>query len=245
MKTTSLTTGVVLLLCSSPPALAQTERELDAHEHGAATLDVALDGSRLYLDLRTPADNVLGFEHAPSTPEQRAALEAARAVLESAAPFTPDPAAGCSLEEVTVSLDLPGEDAHDEEDHADDDHADEAHADEGHADEGHADEGHADDTHAEEGHADEGHADEGHADAEHSGEEHAGDERVGGAVHSDIRTGHVFACERPERLARVGTTLFDAFTGFEEIEVQLVGPGGQSAFELNPDRTLIELEPVR
>jgi hypothetical protein len=52
-----------------------------AHEHGKATLDVALDGGRLEVRLATPAINVLGFERAPRTDAERQAVADATALL--------------------------------------------------------------------------------------------------------------------------------------------------------------------
>jgi len=64
-------------------------------------------------------------------------------------------------------------------------------------------------------------------------------------VHSDIETSHVFLCEQPDRLERVATTLFERFDGFEDIDVQLVGPSGQSALELSAEQPVILFEAVR
>jgi Protein of unknown function (DUF2796) len=44
------------------------------HEHGKVTLNVAMDGPTLSIELDAPAANVVGFEHAPRTSEERAAL---------------------------------------------------------------------------------------------------------------------------------------------------------------------------
>jgi hypothetical protein len=52
-----------------------------AHEHGKATLDVALDGGRLEVRLSTPAINVLGFERAPRTDAEKQAAADASALL--------------------------------------------------------------------------------------------------------------------------------------------------------------------
>ncbi|HUP95587.1 MAG TPA: DUF2796 domain-containing protein [Burkholderiales bacterium] len=46
----------------------------DAHVHGVATLQVALDGNRLNVDFSSPLDNLVGFEHAPRTDKQKAAV---------------------------------------------------------------------------------------------------------------------------------------------------------------------------
>lgn len=54
-----------------------------AHEHGKVTLNVALDGRRLSIELHAPADNVIGFEHAPKTDAEKAALREKSAWLQA------------------------------------------------------------------------------------------------------------------------------------------------------------------
>lgn len=74
-----------------------------AHEHGAARLDVALEGTTLTLALDTPLDGLLGFERAPRSEAEKRAAEKAVATLRAAdALFTTDPAAGCALASVTL-----------------------------------------------------------------------------------------------------------------------------------------------
>lgn len=71
---------------------------LGAHEHGTARLDVALDGQTLALDLDSPGMNLVGFEHAPTSDADRAAVARAREKL--AAPlelFDLPAAAQCTL----------------------------------------------------------------------------------------------------------------------------------------------------
>ena len=247
------------------PALA-AERELGAHEHGAALLGITLDGERLYVDLDTPADNVLGFEHAPSSDAQRETLAAARRELESGALFVPAEAAGCTLESGDADIELAegdGEAHAAGEEHGHDE--DEEHAageEHGHGeDEEHAageEHGHDEDgEHAageEHGHGEDGeHAageEHGHdEDGEHAaGEEHGHDEHeehAGEGTHSDIVASYVYLCDDPSALDVMATTLFETFEGFEEIDVQLVGPGGQGAAELTPGNAAIALEPIR
>lgn len=55
---------------------------LGAHEHGTAQLNVALDGETLEIELDSPAMNIVGFEHAPSTPEQKTQAAAAQQRLD-------------------------------------------------------------------------------------------------------------------------------------------------------------------
>jgi len=74
-----------LLLCvacgDSPsprpgPPLVEGERlgTAGAHEHGIARLGLAVDGTRLTVDLQLPAESVFGFEHAPRSAQERATV---------------------------------------------------------------------------------------------------------------------------------------------------------------------------
>lgn len=74
------------------------------HEHGAARLDVALDGSTLTIALETPLDGLLGFERAPRSEAEKRSAAAAVATLRAAdALFTIDPAARCRATGVTLN----------------------------------------------------------------------------------------------------------------------------------------------
>jgi len=55
-----------------------------AHVHGIATLNVALDGHDLYMELESPAANIVGFEHEPKNDAQAQQLHDALELLESA-----------------------------------------------------------------------------------------------------------------------------------------------------------------
>jgi hypothetical protein len=101
------------------PAWAQHR----AHEHGALKLDVALQPTSISLELSTPLDNLIGFEHAPRTPAQRRQADEAVAQLRNAAAlFVIDPAAQCKLASVTLSshaLGLGSDSQADNDGHAD------------------------------------------------------------------------------------------------------------------------------
>ena len=58
------------------PPLVEGERlgTAGAHEHGIARLGLAVDGTRLTVDLQLPAESVFGFEHAPRSAEERATV---------------------------------------------------------------------------------------------------------------------------------------------------------------------------
>jgi hypothetical protein len=76
---------------------AHAHATLAPHEHGTARLDVALEGHTLALDLDSPGMNLVGFEHAPGTDADRAAIAKAREQLATPVQlFSLPPAAKCS-----------------------------------------------------------------------------------------------------------------------------------------------------
>jgi len=139
----------IIALAAALPALAESTRQLDAHEHGIGALNIAIEGSTVVMEFHAPGADIVGFEYAAKSDADLAAINAAVATL--GAPlelFVIPDAAVCTVTEAQAELES-------ENDH--DEHSDEPHDD-------HADEGH--DDHAEDGHDDNG--DEGH-------EEHAED----------------------------------------------------------------------
>lgn len=77
-----------------------------AHMHGAARLEIAVDGTVLTLRLESPLDSLLGFEHAPRTEKQKKAVNGMAEKLRKAGDwFIPTPAARCRL--ATVKLESP------------------------------------------------------------------------------------------------------------------------------------------
>ena len=70
---------------------------LDAHEHGAAQLNVVLDGKVLELQLESPAMNLVGFEHAAKSDADKAKVAAARSQLEQPQPLFGLNAGDCKI----------------------------------------------------------------------------------------------------------------------------------------------------
>jgi hypothetical protein len=106
MKTVTL-----CVLAFFPAAIALAgeaeHREHGTHEHGVAQLNVALDGNELWIELSSPAMNIVGFEYTPGNAEQRAAVhEAAETLNDGARVFGTSPAAGCQLAEAKVTTDI-------------------------------------------------------------------------------------------------------------------------------------------
>ena len=93
---------------------------LDAHEHGVASLNVALDGQTLEIQLQSPAMNLVGFEHEAKSDADKAKVAAARQHLEQPqALFALPIEAKCALQDSDLDSPLFGGHAHDEHEHAD------------------------------------------------------------------------------------------------------------------------------
>lgn len=91
------------LFAALAPAAAPAA-EGHAHVHGVAELRVVVDGATLEVALETPLDNLLGFERAPRTEAERAAVRAMAARLRQPATlFTPTPAARCAAGSVDIA----------------------------------------------------------------------------------------------------------------------------------------------
>jgi hypothetical protein len=74
-----------------------------AHEHGVARLDIGVEAGRITLSLEVPLDGLVGFERAPRTDAERAAVAAALARLQEADKLVRiDGAAGCGAGKVDL-----------------------------------------------------------------------------------------------------------------------------------------------
>jgi len=91
-------------------------RHHEAHEHGVAHLNVALEGNDLYIEFISPAANIVGFEHHPRTEAQKSAVMKAMETLKAGEfLFVTSPYAECSLVAATVNTDIEDHEAHQSE----------------------------------------------------------------------------------------------------------------------------------
>jgi hypothetical protein len=96
MKIHALIKPLVVATAITLPLLAVAD-EHGAHVHGAAKLQVAIDGSAVTLMLESPMNSLVGFEHAPGNESEKAALGRLVAALEKPDTlFVFSPAAGCA-----------------------------------------------------------------------------------------------------------------------------------------------------
>ncbi|WLQ12552.1 DUF2796 domain-containing protein [Hahella aquimaris] len=183
----------MMMLAASQLTQAEEFEQHGAHVHGAATMNLALEEGNLVVELESPAMNLVGFEHAPATDEERQQVEKAAALLNKGEElFGLTPAAGCKLLSAEVDGDIFDYDE-----------------------------------------------DGGHKEHEHGDDEGEHDHHEDG--HSDIDASYIFECGDSGKLTSVDVLLFKYFPGLKDLDVQVIGPKGQTALELNPEKHQINL----
>ena len=212
------------------------QRAHEAHEHGHGTLDIVVEGEELVVELRIPAVNVVGFEHAPRDDAEREAVRKALVPFQDAASvLAPSAAAQCEIEKADARMvSMDEEDRHEDEDHAHDESADGKHS---HDEHGHDEHGH--DEHGEAKQEDEAHDHDEHDEEAH--EDHAA--HSGAEAHSELHATYHFHCHAPQRLTRIDVRVFEHLRDAEEIDVRIVTETVQTAMELHPGEGVVELSP--
>ena len=213
---------------------AQTERDLDSHEHGAASMNIALDDGTVFLELDTPWNNLVGFEHAPGNDEQQAMVDNALAQLNEPSGLFSFEGTSCTVADIDLENGLASADSHD--DHHDDEHA---HGDEKHDD--HDDDAHGDEEHDD--HDDDAHGDEKHDD--HDDDAHGDHDDHDESTHSSLLATYSFNCDNVAQLSAIDVKLLALWSGFEELDVQLIGPSGQAQEELTPGNSRLDISQVQ
>jgi len=201
--------GFVAWLGLFTPGLSADEHthiQHDAHEHGAAQLNLALEKQHLMMELKLSAMDVLGFEHAPHDDTQKAQVDKALQQLQNAAAlFTPDSAANCQAESADAerhALQHEAE-AHDQDEKAYHDH---------------------DET-------------DKHETDEHAHDEHKAEEKR----HAEFHARYAFRCANPEALEGLDIHVFTQFPSVKKLQMQAVTDRGQTALQLNPQQTYVNL----
>ncbi|MEO9820192.1 MAG: DUF2796 domain-containing protein [Paracoccaceae bacterium] len=235
----------LIALVVAMPAIAQDSRQLDAHEHGVGTLNIAIDGATVAMAFEAPGADIVGFEYAAESDADLAAIDTAIATL--GAPldlFVPPEAAACRVTEAKAELET--EDDHDDHGHDEhEEHADEKHDDHDHDEhEEHADEKHDDHDHEE--HADEKHDDHDHDEhEEHADEEHDDhddhDDHADEAGHTEFHAEYTLACDNPDALTQITFSYFESFPNALEVEVQVIRDSGAQAYEVERDEPVLKL----
>ncbi|CAH7350598.1 Zinc-binding protein [Vibrio chagasii] len=201
--------AVVIGMTVSTNVLANEEfRSHGAHVHGQVEVNIAQDGQELLVEVTAPGADVVGFEHAPETAEQKKVFEQAIAQLNKPNELFSFNNANCTLKFKSVSNTLESDhDEHEGHDHAEHDHDD--HKDHDHAE--HAEHDH-DDHHDHEGH----------------------DHSEGG--HGEFTVEYHYQCSDVAKLDTVNTQWFSKFSNTEKMTVNLLTDTAQVQEVLNAER---------
>ncbi|MFA0096365.1 DUF2796 domain-containing protein [Vibrio splendidus] len=240
MKPTIL--AVVIGMTVSTNVLANEEfRSHEAHVHGKVEVNIAQDGQELLVEVTAPGADVVGFEHAPETAEQKKVFEQAIAQLNKPEELFGFNNASCTLKFKSVTNTLEDDhDDHEGHDHAEgehDDHEGHDHAEHDHDD--HKDHDHAEhdhDDHEGHDHAEHDHDDhEGHDHAEHDHDDHEGHDHSEGG-HGEFTVEYHYQCSDIEKLDTVNTQWFSKFSNTKSMTVNLLTDSAQIQEVLNADR---------
>ncbi|MDH5918253.1 zinc uptake protein ZrgA [Vibrio splendidus] len=240
MKPTIL--AVVIGMTVSTNVLANEEfRSHEAHVHGKVEVNIAQDGQELLVEVTAPGADVVGFEHAPETAEQKKVFEQAIAQLNKPEELFGFNNASCTLKFKSVTNTLEDDhDDHEGHDHAEgehDDHEGHDHAEHGHDDhEGYDHAEHDHDDHKGHDHAEHDHDDhEGHDHAEHDHDDHEGHDHSEGG-HGEFTVEYHYQCSDIEKLDTVNTQWFSKFSNTKSMTVNLLTDSAQIQEVLNADR---------
>ena len=118
-KTASQVMGGAVLLFTAlgtamPTSVAEAQhRELGTHEHGRGTLNIAIEGTRVTMELEVAGSDIVGFEHAAKTNQQKAAMARAKTqLMKPLSLFVVPGGARCKAIDAQVAL-KSGDDDHD------------------------------------------------------------------------------------------------------------------------------------
>lgn len=208
--------AVVIGMTVSTNVLANEEfRSHGAHVHGQVEVNIAQDGQELLVEVTAPGADVVGFEHAPETAEQKKVFEQAIAQLNKPDELFSFNNANCTLKFKSVSNTLESDhNEHEGHDHEGHDHAEHDHDD------------HKDHDHAEHDHDDH----EGHDHHDHEGHEHS----EGG--HGEFTVEYHYQCSDVAKLDTVNTQWFSKFSNTEKMTVNLLTDTAQVQEVLNAER---------
>lgn len=102
-----------VLFCTLSLSLCAQQRGHKAHEHGHAKLSIAFETTTGMptgaIELESPADSIIGFEHAAKTPADKARQEKALATLKARFGEMVILPAGCKMTPASVEVHVDGQ----------------------------------------------------------------------------------------------------------------------------------------
>jgi hypothetical protein len=243
MKNSNSMTLALASLMLTLPSVHANASELDAHEHGSANLDIAIDTSTIEMRFESPAVNIVGFEYATEDEQQLLLINKAKSNL-SNFDLIYGLVGDVSCQTVKSSAKWvteheAGHDDHDDHEAGHDDHDDhEA----GHDDHDDHEAGHDDHDDHEAGHDDHDDHEAGHDDHDDHEAGHDDHGEVAKAEHAEFIAEYRLECNQLNNLAAIDVKMFEFFPAIEDLDVQVVYSQGQIKYELDANNTLIKLD---
>jgi len=97
-------TSIIFFIIASP-VFSEDARQLNAHEHGIGTLNIAIEAPLVVMEFHAPGADIVGFEYAAKSDADLAAISAALKTLEAPLDlFVLPKAARCAVQAVQVEL---------------------------------------------------------------------------------------------------------------------------------------------
>jgi hypothetical protein len=258
MKTIKTTSILLLSLLASQASFQTLASEtLDSHEHGSASLLIAIDNNMISIRFESPAVNIIGFEYQPSSEEQLAIITAAKNKLsnfDTSYKLQGEPdclVLGSSASWVSEHDDHSehgndiAETKHDDHSEHGSDVAETKHDD--HSEHGNDIAETKHDDHSEHGTdivetAHDDHSEHQDDIVETKHDDHSGHENdTMKAEHAEFLVEFELQCERVDNLTAIDVPLLAQFLGIDEIDAQVIYSGGQIKQELTPNNALINL----
>ncbi len=112
----------------------QEHEQHEAHEHGAAQLNLVQEKQSILMELHLSGMDVLGFEHPPSSPQEQAAVtQAEQKLSDTNTLFVLDSGAGCQVRSAHAQRIAVEHEAEHHEEHAEHEAEHDEHKDENHS----------------------------------------------------------------------------------------------------------------
>jgi hypothetical protein len=207
---------ILLLLCTTTfisfSNISQAQQNLDAHEHGSAIMNLAVDQKKFKIDFVAPGADIVGFEHPASSHTDKEKIEDALKKLNDLSNLLGIGArAECEMIMVSAKLEEEG-DGDNHSDHEKHEHEDE---------------------HDHEKHE---HEDE----HDHEKHEHE-DEHDHEASHSEFHASYEFECKNPSEFSINRVNYFDEFKNSVKLKLRVVSSKGPKSFDLDRENSTVEL----
>ena len=99
--------AILSVLSVQSSAAEEPHRQLGAHEHGRGTLNIAIEGNKMTMELETPGMDIVGFEHAAKSSHDVEAIEKAKVrLMRPLTLFNMPAAADCRVIEANVKVEV-------------------------------------------------------------------------------------------------------------------------------------------